>query len=79
MPVSLVPSDGQLSSPTTVVCRGGGLNKVNDQDATNPQLSEIAWLPVHELERCRLYLAVLRYILKDGVAGGRPVYLGDVN
>jgi len=40
---------------------------------------DIAWLPVHELERSRLYPAVLRCLLKEGVAERGPVYLGDVN
>lgn len=39
----------------------------------------VAWLPIAELEKHRLYPKVLSGILKRGFTSTTPAYLGDVN
>jgi 8-oxo-dGTP diphosphatase len=39
----------------------------------------VAWLPIGELRKYRLYPKVLSGILKKGLTSSTPVYLGDVN
>jgi 8-oxo-dGTP diphosphatase len=39
----------------------------------------IAWLPVSELDKYRLYPKVLRTIIRNGIPDTTPLYLGDVN
>ena len=39
----------------------------------------VAWLPLDELEKYRLYPKALIPVLKQGFDGSTPVYLGDVN
>ena len=39
----------------------------------------VAWLPLAELEKHRLYPKALTDILKKGLDRSSPVYLGDIN
>lgn len=39
----------------------------------------VAWLPLRELHRHRLYPSCLRRLLRHGSPPKKPVYLGDVN
>jgi len=61
------------------ICKTG--EELPDQPGLNPDPGQVgvAWLPVEDLTRCRLYPKFIRSLLENEPDLPGPVYLGDVN